>query len=164
MSVREFELFHGVVLTKLLRSQRPVNLRMIETRPGEMWSAYTINDEVDLFIKHSTTPRNVARGRGGRSWPFVFGLKQLQQMAQSGAKRPVWVALVCGSRDAKDDDMQVCLLHPSQMAQLVDTSVGAQQTVTVRYVPRGKLRVFKGRREHCLVSQRRLDEWDVPGS
>lgn len=36
MSVKEFELFHGAVLTKLLRSEKPVALRLIETRPWEV--------------------------------------------------------------------------------------------------------------------------------
>lgn len=37
MAIDEFELFHGVVLTKLVRSDRPITLRMIETRPREAW-------------------------------------------------------------------------------------------------------------------------------
>jgi hypothetical protein len=35
MSVHEFELFHGIVLTKLIRSDRPITLRMFETKPSE---------------------------------------------------------------------------------------------------------------------------------
>jgi hypothetical protein len=31
MSVREFELYHGAVLTKILRSEKPVALRLVET-------------------------------------------------------------------------------------------------------------------------------------
>ncbi len=32
MPIREFELFHGAALTKIVRSDRPMTLRMIE--PG----------------------------------------------------------------------------------------------------------------------------------
>jgi hypothetical protein len=32
MSVRDFELYHGAVLSKVLRSQRPAGLRLVETR------------------------------------------------------------------------------------------------------------------------------------
>jgi activator of HSP90 ATPase len=50
MPLREFELFHGGVITKIVRSERPVTLRLIETKPEEKWSTYTLNDKVDLFI------------------------------------------------------------------------------------------------------------------
>jgi hypothetical protein len=146
MAVDEFELFHGVVFTKLLRSQRPVTLRLIETKPGEAWSAYTINDEIDLFIKHSASPRLFSRGKGGKSWSFVFGTAQLAQMAASAVKRPLYVALVGGSRNIKDT-MKVCLLEPDQITELVDFSSSTTQAITVRYIPRGKLRVFKDKRE-----------------
>ena len=162
MAVQKFELFHGIVLTKLVRSDRPITLRMIETRPGEAWSAYTLNDEVDLFVKHSTTPREVARAKGARSWSFVFGVDQLRQMAASS--RPVYVALVGGSRDVNDGKMQVCLLGPEEVAELIDTSAATPQAVTVRYLPGKSLRVFKGRKERFRIPQNRLDRWAVPGS
>ena len=66
MSVKEFELFHGAVLTKVLRSDRPVALRLVGTRPGENWSTYTLNDAVDLLVSHSKSPRSVARSGGVR--------------------------------------------------------------------------------------------------
>jgi hypothetical protein len=62
MAVHEFELFHGIALTKLVRAERPISLRMIKTRPGEAWSAYTINNEVELFLKHSTMPSKLEKG------------------------------------------------------------------------------------------------------
>jgi hypothetical protein len=30
MTIKQFELFHGAVLTKLVRSDRPITLRMID--------------------------------------------------------------------------------------------------------------------------------------
>jgi|SRR3990172_2042437 len=162
MAVNEFELFHGIVLTKLMRSERPVALRLIETRPAEAWSAYRVNDELDLFIKHSTAPRLLSRGRGGRSWTFVFSPAQLRQMQGSRREGPVWAALVGGSRDVKDQ-MIVCLLDPDQIAEVVDLGSPNQQSLTVRQIPRSNLRVFKDKRERFLVAQSRLDQWEVPG-
>ena len=46
MSVRDFELYHGAVLTKILRFQKPVALRLVETRPQDNWRRRpTANDE-----------------------------------------------------------------------------------------------------------------------
>jgi hypothetical protein len=47
MSVHEFELFHCMFLTKLVQSDRPITLRMFETKPSEEWSIYKLNDAVD---------------------------------------------------------------------------------------------------------------------
>ena len=163
MAIREFELFHGAVLTKLLRSEKPVALRLIETRPSENWSTYTLNDSVDLIVSHSKSPRAVSRGGGGTSWSFVFSRNQLRQMNPGVRNRPVFVALVCARANPSHAKMHTCLLDPEQIADLVDFS-GDQQSLTVRKPQeRGKLRVFKDRRERFLVAQSRLDTWEVPG-
>ena len=60
-------------------------------------------------------------------------------------------------------EMHTCLLDPEQIADLVDFS-GDHQSLTVRKPQqRGKLRVFKDRREKFLVAQSRLGNWVVPG-
>ena len=164
MSVREFELYHGAALAKVLRSEKPVALRLVETKPGESWSTYTLNDAVDLLVTHSKGPRPVSRGGGGTSWSFVFSTNQLRQMNPAHSKRPVWVAMVCGRKSPADGEMQVCLLDPDQIAEVIDFS-SAQQSLTVRKPSgKGKLRVFKDRHEKFLVAQSRLDNWDVPGA
>lgn len=164
MSVRDFELFHGAVLTKLLRSEKPVSLRLIETRPGQNWSTYTLNDTVDLFVSHSKSPRSVSRGGGGTSWSFVFSANQLRQMNPVSRGRSVYVALVCGKATLSPGDMEVCLLDPDQVRDLVDFNA-PQQSVTVRKPHgRGQLRVFKDRRARYLIAQSRLDKWEIPGS
>jgi len=163
MAIDEFELFHGVVLTKLLRSEKPITLRMIETRPGEAWSAYTLNDEVDLFIKHSTTPRSTVRGGEGRSWPFVFGIDQLGQMGASKAKGGVYVALVGGSRQIKDTQRCVCLLEPGEIKELLDFSSPLQQALTVKLIPGKSLRVYSAHKMRFKIPQNRLEKWEVPG-
>jgi hypothetical protein len=93
MSVREFEIYHGAALATVLRSEKPVALRLVEAKPGESWSTYTLNDAVDLLVTHSKKSRPVARGGGGTSWSFVFSTNQLRQMNPEKSTRPVWVAL-----------------------------------------------------------------------
>jgi hypothetical protein len=163
MAVKAFEFFHGAVLTKLLRSERPVALRMIETNPTENWSTYTINDAVDLFVSLSKSPRAVSRGGAGTSWTFGFSRNQLRQMAPNSRYRPVFVALVCGRANLAQGDMHTCLLDSEEIAALFDFS-GDPQNLTVRKPRgRGRFRIFKDRRERFLVTQSRLDTWEVPG-
>jgi hypothetical protein len=161
MPVRTFHLFHGIVLTKLVRSDRPITLRMIETRPNEAWSSYILNDLVELYIKHSAIHRQTEQRK---SWSFVFGLNQLKQMEASQRKRDVYVALVCGDTDTTTKDMQVCLLEPRHLRDLVEFSTDRQQSITINYQPGHKLRVFKDGKEHFKIAQGALDEWQVPGS
>jgi hypothetical protein len=163
MAVKESELFHGAVLTRLLRKEKPVTLRLVETRANESWSTYTLNDSVDLLVSHSKSPRDVSRNGGGTSWSFAFSRNQLRQMNPGVRNRPVYVALVCGRASPSDGKMYTCLLYPEEVADLVDFS-GDQQSLTVRKPDRkGELRVLKDRRVRVLVPQSRLDRWEVPG-
>ena len=162
MAVHEFELFHGIALTKLVRGDRPISLRMIETRPGEAWSAYTINSEVELFLKHSTKPTKLKREKRALAWNFVFGTDQLRQIRES--TRPVYSALVCGDRTLKTDTMQVCLLDPDQLKQLIDLTVSSQQSVHIKFIPGKSLRVSSAQADEFIVPRNRFEEWEVPGS
>ncbi len=162
MSIREFELFHGAVLTKLVRSDRPVTLRMIETRPSEAWSTYVINNELRLLVKHSASPRKLKRERrGARSWTFVFSRDQLRQLE----KPHVWVALVCGAHRFPRSRMEVCLIDPTEVAELIDQAADTQQSVIVRYLgPRKSLRVSSTKVDELVVARNRVEKWEIPGS
>ena len=161
MTIKQFELFHGAVLTKLVRSDQTRTLRLIETRPGEAWAVYTINDAADLFLKHSASAR--PRARESFSWQFAFGPEQVNQIHERLVSRQVYVALVCGQSDVKQGKMQICFLHPDELAKLIDFEDASTQSITVRYIPRRKLKVCSGN-VGLSVSQNALDQWDVPGS
>ena len=164
MAVSEFELFHGVVLTKLVRSDRPITLRMIETSPADAWSTYIINDQVTLMIKHCAKQRKLKRVPGAVSWTFVFTADQLRQLQPDGSDRQIWAALVGGGREVKLDTMQVCLLDQQQIQQVLDLHSTKPVSLTVRYEPAKQLRVLLGRRPAFNVPQTRLDNWALPGS
>ena len=93
MAIREFELFHGAILTRLVRSNKPITLRMIETRPVDAWSTYRLNDEVNVLFKHSLAFRKTQRD-DARVWNFAFTRDQISQLRTQGT----WAALVCGCK------------------------------------------------------------------
>ena len=164
MAIKQFQLFHGAVLTQLVRNDRPLTLRMIETHPDDAWAVYTINDQVDLFIKHCASPRGLTRQRGASRWQFVFSPEQIAQLRALAAEREVHSALVCGRRDLKEGDMHVCLLNMKELVQLIDLESASTQSITVKYLPGKKLRVSAPHGQDLLISQNALAQWEVPGS
>lgn len=164
MSIKEFHLFHGAVLAKLIRSGKPISLSMIETKPDDAWASYTINMAEEIYIKHSATPRANSRGEGGYSWTFVFSPGHISQLNKIQRERPLNIALVCGHKSIKDERMEICFLKPEDVAQVIDFEELASQSVTVRYVNGAKkLRVFQERKVEVMVSLNELDKWEIPG-
>jgi hypothetical protein len=161
MTAKAYEIWHGIVLTKILRSGKPVSLRMIETNPSENWSSYSLNGEVNLVVSYSTKYNTVSHGTKSKSWRFNFTPSQVRQLNNS--LLPSWVALVCGTKSVDPDKVQVCLLDPSQINNTIDFTKD-QPGITLR-VPDGKekIRVIKDRKEAYLVNKSRIDEWNVPG-
>lgn len=164
--VSQFELFHGIVLTKLVRNDAPVTLRLIETNTNDAWAAYRINAAVIVYTKVRTTGYELLREDGGCSFQFVFlpgELAALRRLAQDSA---VYVVLVCGNRDlSKTDQMHVCMIEPAELEQLIDVSSADQQNILVKHLPRRKFRVTGSNSDkELLIAHRRLDDWQVPGS
>jgi hypothetical protein len=164
MSIKNIELFHGAVLTKLMRNHHPVALRMIETRPKEGFF-YIINDEVDFYIKH----RMGKEGKKGPiSWQFSFNPDEIQKMAEVRKKRNngFYVALVCALPGKSKSKMQIALFDPlkKDVGLVLDFNSNSTQTFTIKdNLSGGMLVVIKDRKEICKLSKGALDKWDVPG-
>jgi hypothetical protein len=164
MSVKEFELFHGAVLTKLVRGERSVVLTLIETRQDDGWAVYLLNDEVNFYIKHSTSPRRLIRGNGGYSWTFTFNLEHLDKIRSLAKLNPICLVLVCGQKNIKEGRMEVCFLEPNELLKVIDLDHGDSKSVTVRYtLDSRKLRIFQDRKEIHSVFLNALDNYKIPG-
>ena len=163
MSIKDFELYHGIVLTKIVRNDNPVSLRMIETNKDEAWSAYRINDTTFLYIKYRTRPRKTKRPKG-LSWVFIFGEDELQQIKNLKKHNPVYLALVCIDKAPNS----ICLLEPTEIEQCIDLNVKGSQNITVLYQRNKNLRAYgplnSNDEDKLVVPQSRLDKWTVPGS
>ncbi len=161
-SVKQFELFHGLVLVKILRGRGPSStLHLIEANTQKEWATYKVND-VRLLVKYSEEPRE-AKTTDAKSWVFSFGQAELGQLREAGCR----IALVCGLPEIRlANDMQICFPSPEQIRRLLDASSPEkkQQSLTVR-VEKGKsLQISFGKLEKPLVvSRSALDNWAVPG-
>jgi len=133
---------------------------MIETRPSEAWSTYRINDEVSVLVKYSLNVRTLKR-ENGKAWQFIFSSDQMRQLLN----RATWAALVCGGKAVSGGDMEVCLLNPEQLGQILDLSSNTQQSVTVKRIGGRSLRALSARlREELIIPRNRVDTWALPGS
>ena len=155
MSVKQFEVFHGIVLTKLMRSKKPVALRMVETKPTEDWRVYTFNLYYDLFVKHRSAPNPNAAKRGA-SWQFTFSPSEVSRILSKD--RDVYVALVCGQQNV-EDEMDVCFLDPKDVEKIFPTDSSKTFSLTVRRAPRKGLKVKK-----INIPRNAIEKWDIPGS
>lgn len=162
MSIMDFELFHGLVLTKIVRSGNPVTLRMIETNTSEAWSAYRINDASFLYIKYRTGPRKTKRPRG-LAWAFIFGKDELRQIKNLKQQNPVYLALVCINKEPHS----VCFLEPEDVEKCMDVDARTSQSITVLYQRRKALRVYgpstRNDDTRLAIPRNRLRNWIVPG-
>lgn len=164
MSIKEFELFHGAVLTKLIRSDKSINLSMFETKLDDAWAAYTVNDAADIYIKHSLASRPRKKDEGGFSWTFIFNSEHIAQIKEIQIKRPVYIALVCGHKSIKEDRMEICFLDPDKVFDVLDFESTGTQSITVRYnAGAKKLRIYQERKPDVLVALNELDKWEIPG-
>ena len=160
MKIKDFELYHGVVLTKIARQDKNLTLRMIETQPKSAWALYRVDDKANLLIKHSKSPHS---DDYGRKWQFTFSEGQMEQLdlgetSSSGTH----VALVCG-HGRPDGDQQptgVCLLKPGELAELLEAGGTGQQAISVSLRKGESYRVRSYWQSGATkVRQNRLEKW-----
>lgn len=165
MPIKQFELFHGAVLTRLMRSKRPMTLRLIETNVNDLWAVYVINDVFAILIKYSANPQP---GKGSaRFWQFTFPETQLAQLRKLGTNQQVHVALVCGAENLSDKKMEICLVEPVEMTNLIDLDAKTGQWMRVD-IQENKQPVVTGKLNSkgsgIKIPRKRLEQFKVPGS
>lgn len=168
MGIKEMELFHGAVLSKLFRNDRPMSLRMVEMNIDQSSRAYLVNDIAYIYVKHSATPRVLERIEDGYSWIFSFTSNHLAELQKLREFKDVYLALVCGqSTIDRDHPTEVCFINWSQITDCLDLQrADDTQPITVRYRKGYKLRVWGPKntsQKPINVNQDALDRWEVPG-
>lgn len=89
MTIKDIELFHGVIFTKLLRSDRPLNLKLFEFNADQSSAAYIVNDEVALYVKYSKTPQPRERKGYAQVWHFNFSPKHLEEIRNFSVNKTI---------------------------------------------------------------------------
>ena len=160
MFIKHFEIFHGIALTKLLRSEKPVSVSLIETKPAEDWQVYGVID-VDLFVKHRAGSTSLVRKKGGHSWQFSFSPREISRISQKD-NRPVYVALVCGQSNIQEE-MEICFLKPEQAEKIFPLDSNKPFSLTVRSEPHHRLAVIVDRKVKDIIPRNAIETWEIPG-
>lgn len=148
----EFHMYHGAVLSQLMRAEHPYSIKLIEKDAQAMtWAAYAIND-LRLLVKHSTLARKAKHNGDQLKWQFTFQPIQLGALAANEH----WVALVCADAGEKGTSLKcTALLDPQQVGQVLDLQDATRaQSVSVMSKPGHSLRVTSGRLPKDLVIAR----------
>lgn len=134
MKIKDIELFHGAVLTRLMRKDRPVALKMFEFNADEYRSAYILTDDdgdKPLYIKHSKGTKPPKRYK--KAWQFTFSNEHLQEIKKlAGDFGKVYIVLVCGAKTIGANDTYTALLTYDELKQYIDvTGNDGQQRVNI---------------------------------
>ncbi|OHB76255.1 MAG: hypothetical protein A2Z25_16215 [Planctomycetes bacterium RBG_16_55_9] len=181
MPIRDFELYHGALLTKLVRSDRPVTLRMIETEADECWSAYTIDDTVTVYTKASGHGKFYEKDNSVK-WTFTFQPKHLNDLRRLSEQNDVYIALVCANHSiprqvpfslgSYEEEWRrwlelenalrhkltgICFLEPDEWRRCFDLDDHRTQSIVVE-LAKGKAFLVNN---HLRVAQKALDSWQV---
>jgi len=160
--IQEFEFYHGIVLTKLLR-KKGLRLSLIEFDQNAGTALYNINDEF-VQIKY----RRLDKG-SDKVWQFTFSEAEGSRLnALISAGMGVNLALVCGLESTDPESRKnthICLLHKPDIIQTVDFSRRKGESIRVRAKEGGSLRVFGKLREKdnpLIVPRNRISSWELP--
>lgn len=165
MSIQQFEFFHGAVLVKILRNDRPIVL-LIETNIDDD-RAYKIDDNKVkvLYIKHRLVSRKLSitkkHPKGGRTWQFVFTPQQIDSLRvlkeNHKNEDKVFLALVCGYADVKKR-MEICIVDLDKYNELLDLNSATQQSITIRCLPGLSFRIMVDNREKYTIPLSLLED------
>lgn len=166
MPIQDIDLFHGVVLAKLMR-KRPDSVSLVEFDAKTSSSAYRINlADCYLYVKHSKTP-DPREPENQFVWHFSFSPRHLNEIKDLKKNAVVYTILICGKSDLNDDTaMSVCFLEPDEMEKCIDIYSTSQQSIHVKVIGRGKLRVWgtkNGVKNLLHINKSAFDRWEVPG-
>lgn len=181
MPIRDFELYHGALLTKLVRSDRPITIRMIETETSECWSVYTIDDIVAIYTKSSGHGEFYEKDKSAK-WHFSFQPRHLSDLQRLSEKNDVYLALVCANHGlpssvpitfdsykkewerwlALEQQLRrkhtgICFLEADEWRELLDLDDNRTQSIIVKLTGGEGFLV----NDHMRVPQNAIDTWQV---
>lgn len=164
--IREREIYHGIVLDKIVNKKGFRHLRPFRTAGTDAAADYVVNDTSTLHLKHSTRPSE-RKLSDGLFWTFTFAPEHGRRISELMQNGDVNIVLVCGDKTvATIKDWNVCMLFKDDVSKLLDlTTVDSHQAITVRYMPgtgtwlrvRGSLKA-----DWEKIPRGRLDQWELP--
>lgn len=161
MSIKEFEYYHGAVLTKILRKDIPTSLKLVETNK-DSWCIYIINDAVALYMRY----RSPRKTNNHLCWSFSFDQNQLAEISNYLDKNlDLKFTLICINGDYEEYKPEICLIYKEQFLSLVDINSITDQRINV-YLENGKSFRVDGTKsqksKELIISRSEIDKIEIP--
>lgn len=153
MSIPKFELYHGVVLSQIIRSPR-ISVKLLEKNSNLEWSAYEITDNEithKVFVKSTS---NVRKGRKEKRYSsFTFSASDIIKLRQIESSKNLLVCLVCADNEVctlgwEDIDNMRLLFEKTSTSIIVSWRENTSLHVKCRgevlgyTIPRNRLKTF----------------------
>jgi len=153
MSISNIELYHGAVLTQIIRNP-DISIKLFERNSEEGWGAYYVFDNLKQYLIYIKYTTNVSIGKKKKRSTFTFSPEDIVRIKRHLGEREIMVCLVCGAEeicllDERDlDELELLDNHSSFVAVSVSWEKGTSLSVKSRgrelshKVPRNRLKNF----------------------
>ncbi len=152
MSISAFEMYHGIVLSQVVRNTK-TSLKLIEKKEDQAWGAYKVMDNVNeylLYVKYSSKDTNTEKRK---RFNFTFTPEDMKRIERD-RKDHVLVCLVCGREE-------VCVLTEKDLDELELWNIDKTRNVSVYWVKGSSLSVrSKGRDLPYKIPRNRLRNFE----
>ncbi|MDP3970913.1 MAG: hypothetical protein Q8P90_04385 [bacterium] len=153
MTISKFELYHGVVLSQIIRSPR-INIKLLEKSDDFEWSAYEITDNQSthkVFVKSTS---NVRIGKKEVHYSsFTFSESDISKLREIETEKNLLICLVCADNEVctlewEDIDNTRLLFEKKSTSVIVSWNNNTRLHVKCRgkileyTIPRNRLKTF----------------------
>lgn len=153
MALSKFELYHGVVLSQIIRSPR-ISVKMLEKSDDFEWSAYEITDNSithKVFVKSTSIVR---LGRKEKHYSsFTFSEADIIKLREIDTGKNLLVCLVCADNEVctlewEDIDNMRLLFEKDVASVIISWRINSRLHVKCRgkvldyTIPRNRLKIF----------------------
>ena len=138
MALSHFELYHGAVLSQVIRNPE-ITVKLFERSPDQGWAAYSVSDNAKDYLLYIKYTSRVTSGRRKSRCNFTFSVDDINRLKEKENKE-ILVCLVCGDRE-------ICLLDKKDLDELEILKHNKTCGVSVSWTKGSGLTVKSGRKE-----------------
>lgn len=158
MAYKWKDVWRGLILSEMVHAGRDTKLSLIECGGTDSLQIMEVNADANLYFKHATPLKIGKKNR----WQFVFNQKNIAQIREIHAKKPVALALLCGPARFRPEKIETVFISPADMPSHLKLDADEQQIINVE-CRKGRYHVIGsssfGTRPELLVKRNALRNW-----
>ena len=135
MSISPFELYHGAVLSQVVRHPKTA-LKLIERKDNQGWASYGVTDNAADYLLYIKYASKHAYSKKRKKYNFTFSPQDISRLKKKKDEK-VLVCLVCGSEE-------ICLLDNDDLKELQLWGINKYRNVSVSWIGGSSLTVRSG--------------------